>query len=305
MAVGKNARTIWSHGMLLLTALIWGIAFVAQKSGGDLLGPLTFNGARSLIAAPALWLATVLLDRVGVSRPCATPRERKTLWIGGVLCGVALFAATNMQQLGLQYTSVGKGGFITALYIVLVPLLGLFVKKQVPLPVWLGVALAVAGLYLLCGGMDGAWNVGDLMLLACALLFSVQILLVSRYAPQVDGVRLSCIQFLVVGVLNLPLMLIFEQPSLRVMAENWLPLLYAGLLSSGVGYTLQILAQRHADPTAASLLMSFESVFAVLAGWVLLGDPMSLAELAGCGLLFAAVILAQLPAPKRKENGHG
>ena len=300
-----SLKTLGCNFLLLLTAFIWGVAFVAQKSGGDQVGSLTFNGVRSLIGCGALLAVIPLLDRLGLSRPCETPAQRKTLWVGGILCGLALFSATNTQQLGIAETSVGKSGFITALYIVLVPLMGLLFGKRTTLFNWLGVVLAVVGLYLLCNPNEGGINRGDLLLLACALLFSVQIMLVSHYAPQVDGVRLSCMQFLVVGVLNLPLMLLFEQPSLSAMADNWMPLLYAGVLSSGVGYTLQIVAQKHAHPTTASLLMSFESVFAVLAGWALLGDTLSVTEGLGCVLMFAAVLLAQIPMPLRKEKKDG
>ncbi len=289
------------NALLLLAAFIWGVAFVAQKSGGDQLGAITFNGARSIVGCAGLFAALPLLDRLGVTHPCSGADQRKNLWLGGILCGLALFAATNLQQLGLLYTTVGKGGFITALYIVLVPLLGLLLRRRVPILTWIGVVLAAVGLYLLCGRGETGINVGDLLVLGCALMFAVQILLVSHFSPKVDGVRLSCIQFLVVGILNMPLMFVFEEPSLSAMAENWLPLLYAGLLSSGVAYTLQIVAQKDTNPTTASLLMSLESVFAVLAGWVLIGDKLSLPELVGCGLMFVAIVLAQLP--DRHEKG--
>ncbi|MBQ9859684.1 MAG: DMT family transporter [Clostridia bacterium] len=291
--------------LLLLTAFIWGIAFVAQKSGGAALGALTFNGVRSFIGCGGLLAAIPLLDRLGLSHPCVDRAQRKKLWIAGICCGAALFAATNMQQLGLLTTTVGKGGFVTALYIVLVPLIGMFIGKKTTWLNWLGVAPAVSGLYLLCAPEGGGIATGDILLLICALLFSIQILLVAYFAPQVDGVRLSCIQFLTVGVLNIPLMFIFEQPSLTAMADNWLPLVYAGLMSSGVAYTLQIIAQRDTHPTVASLLMSLESVFAVLAGAILLGDRLSVPEWIGCGLMFMAIIITQLPTPVKKESKHG
>lgn len=283
--------------LLLTTAFIWGVAFVAQKSGGEGLGSLTFNGMRSIIGSLGLLAAIPLLDRMGLSHKCHDREQRKTLWTGGILCGLALFAATNVQQIGLAYTTVGKGGFITALYIVLVPLLGLFFGRRTTVLNWLGVVLAVVGLYLLCARGEHGINFGDMLLLLCALVFSVQILLVSHFSPKVDGVRLSCIQFFVVGLLNLPLMFWLEEPSITAMGDNWMSLLYAGLLSSGVGYTLQIIAQRDTNPATASLLMSLESVFAVLAGWMLLHDRMSGAELVGCALMFAAIVLAQLPTP--------
>ena len=286
--------------LLVLTAFIWGVAFVAQKEGGLAVGNFTFNGVRFLLGGGLLAVCLPLLDRMGFARRCHTPAERKALWWGGVLCGIALWAASNLQQWGLTTTSAGKGGFITALYIVLVPVFGMMIGRRTSLLCWGGVVLAVVGLYLLCmqgeSGIDG----GDLLVMACAPVFALQILLVDRFIPYTDGVRLSCIQFFTVGILNIPLMFLFEQPSLSAMAEGWLPILYAGLLSSGVAYTLQVVAQKHTHPTTASLLMSFESVFAVLAGWVLMGEQLSSWELTGCVVMFAAVILAQIPPPRKK-----
>lgn len=295
--------------LLLLASMIWGAAFVAQKSGGAAMGPLTFNGVRSFIGAAGLFAAIQVFDRIGLSRKPADRASRKSLWLGGTACGVLLFAATNLQQLGLDFPDMtaGKAGFITALYIVLVPLMGLFAKQRISFLNWIGVVLAVGGLYLLCGVTGGGIGMGVVLMLLCALAFAFQIMTVSHFAPLVDGVRLSCIQFLVVGILNLPLMFIFEQPNLTVMVENGIPLLYAGLLSSGVAYTLQIIGQRDTDPTAASILMSLESVFAVLTGAILPPyERLSGLELLGCLLMFAAVVLSQLPAPgKRKEcDGH-
>ena len=286
--------------LLLLTAFIWGVAFVAQKEGGAAVGGLTFNGVRSLLGGGMLLVLLPLLDRVGLSHRPTTREEKKALWLGGVLCGLALFAATNLQQIGLLTTSAGKGGFITALYIVLVPVFGLVIGRRTTLFTWLGVALAVAGLYLLCMQGESGIGGGDLLVVACTPLFAVQILLVDRFAPRTDCIRLACVQFFTVGVLNLPLMFLFESPSLSAMADCWVSILYAGLLSSGVAYTLQIVAQKDSHPTTASVLMSFESVFAVLAGVALLGDRMTAWEWSGCAVMFAAVILAQLPTPKRK-----
>ena len=284
--------------LLLLTAAIWGFAFVAQKEGGAEMGSLTFNGARSFLGGGLLVALLPLLDKVGLSQKPTTREEKKSLWLGGILCGLALFAATNLQQLGLSTTTAGKGGFITALYIVLVPVFGLVIGKRTTLFNWLGVVLAVAGLYLLCMQGESGIDVGDLLVLACAPIFAIQILLVDTFAPQTDCIRLSCIQFFTVGVLNLPLMFMYEQPSFSAMADCWVSLLYAGLMSSGIAYTLQIVAQKHTHPTTASVLMSFESVFAVVAGALILGDRMTAWELTGCGVMFAAVILAQLPSKK-------
>ncbi len=293
------SRRMRGNLLLLLTAAIWGFAFVAQKEGGAEMGALTFNGVRSLLGGGLLLALLPLLDRVGLTHRPATRGDKKTLWLGGILCGLALFVATNLQQWGLLTTTAGKGGFITALYIVLVPVFGLFIRKRTTLFNWLGVALAVVGLYFLCMQGESGIGTGDLLILACAPVFAVQILLVDHFAPRTDGVRLACIEFFTVGVLNMPLMFALEQPSVGAMLDCWQSLLYAGLLSSGVAYTLQIVAQKDTHPTTASLLMSFESVFAVLAGVLILRDRMTSWEIIGCGVMFAAVILAQLPPPKK------
>lgn len=298
----RMSRRMRGNLLLLLTALIWGVAFVAQKEGGAVVGSLTFNGVRSLLGGGMLVVLLPLLDRLGISRPPANPEEKRSLWLGGLLCGLALFAATNLQQLGLLTTTAGKGGFITALYIVLVPVFGLVVRRRTTLFTWLGVVLAVGGLYLLCMQGESGFSRGDLLVVSCTPLFALQILLVDRFAPRTDCIRLSCIQFFTVGVLNLPLMFAFETPSLTAMADCWVSILYAGLLSSGVAYTLQIVAQKDSHPTTASVLMSFESVFAVLAGLVLMGDRMTSWEWAGCAVMFAAVILAQWPTSNKKEG---
>ena len=260
------SRRMRGNLLLLLTAAIWGFAFVAQKEGGAEMGALTFNGVRSLLGGGLLLALLPLLDRVGLTHRPQTREEKKTLWLGGILCGLALFVATNLQQWGLLTTTAGKGGFITALYIVLVPVFGLFIRKRTTLFNWLGVALAVVGLYFLCMQGESGIGTGDLLILACAPVFAVQILLVDHFAPRTDGVRLACIEFFTVGILNMPLMFALEQPSFGAMLDCWQSLLYAGLLSSGVAYTLQIVAQKDTHPTTASVLMSFESVFAVLAG---------------------------------------
>lgn len=304
MKTSASAARLRGDLLLLLTALIWGVAFVAQKSGGEALGPLTCNGMRSLICVAGLLTVIPVMDKLGYGRRPQTAAERRTLWIGGGLCGLAMFAATNLQQFGLSDPAVseGKGAFVTALYIVLVPLIGIFFGRRATVFNWLGVLLAVAGLYLLCAMGDSGFGRADILLLLCALAFSVQIMLVDRFSPQVDGVRLSCIQFAVVGILDLPLMFIFESPTLPVLGAHAGELLYLGLMSSGVGYTLQILGQKDTDPTAASLIMSLESVFGALAGWLIAGHALGGREIVGCVLMFAAIVLAQLPAPKRKEK---
>lgn len=282
--------------MLFLTAFIWGTAFVAQSVGLDYLGPFTFNGVRSLIGGVALLPCIWILHRVnGKSRNEGGVKE---LLIGGLACGILLFAASSLQQIGLKYTSAGKAGFITAFYIVIVPVLGVFLHKKIGWKIWLAVVLALAGLYFLCITESFAIGKGDILVFLCALVFAVHILVIDYYAPKVDGVMLSCIQFFVCGILSIPFMLAMETPKLTAMVDAWMPLLYAGVLSCGVAYTLQILGQKNVNPAIASLILSLESCFSVLAGWIVLGEKLSLRESAGCLLMFAAIILAQLPEKK-------
>ncbi len=296
--------------MLLLTAIIWGFAFVAQRVGMDYVGPFTFSCARCMIGGIVLLPCIAAMDHVKEKRgtlekPAKSNSKsgfwglNRTLLTGGILCGIALGVAGNLQQIGISYTSVGKAGFITAMYIVLVPVFGIFLKKKIGVRIWLSVALAVAGLYLLCITESFSIGFGDFLMLLCAVAFAVQILIVDYYSPMVDPVRLACIQFFVSGILSGIGMLLFEKPSLLAIGQAWFPIAYAGVLSCGVAYTLQIIAQRDMDPTIASLIMSLESVVSLLAGWLILGQSLSTRELAGCVLMFAAIILAQLPS----ENG--
>ncbi|MGN0478758.1 MAG: DMT family transporter [Hominenteromicrobium sp.] len=290
--------------LLTLTALIWGTAFVAQSLGMDHLGPFTFNGVRNFIAALALLPIIFFLRRRQnpAAQSGAAGHYRKTLWIGGVLCGAALALASSLQQIGIQFTTAGKAGFLTALYIVVVPLLGLFFRKRVALPIWISVAIAAAGTYLLSVKENFTIGTGDLFVILCAVAFSVHILLVDRFSPLVSGVELSCIQFLTCGVLCTAAAFIAEQPSWNDIVLSLGPILYTGLMSSGVGYTLQIIGQKDTPPAVASLIMSLESVFAAISGWLILGESMTPKEALGCALVFAAVILAQLPIPERKKH---
>lgn len=302
--------------MLVLTALIWGSAFVAQRKGGDAVGPFTFNGIRSLIGSAVLIPVILVLNRVKPSEKTPkTPAEKRVLWIGGICCGTILFLASSAQQLGMYMgTSAGKAGFLTACYILLVPILSLFLKKKCGWNIWVGMGITVIGLYLLCMTDSLRVQASDLMVLLCALLFAIHILVIDYFSPLVDGVRLSCIQFLVCGILSMiPMFFVEMQHSLSgimVWAQNlqsldaWIPILYAGILSCGVGYTLQIIGQNGLNPTLASMLMSLESVFSVLAGWLILQEKMGLRQLGGCALIFAAILLAQMPVDKfRKKNG--
>lgn len=288
--------------MLILTAFIWGTAFVAQSVGMDYLGPFTFNGVRSLIGGvaliPCIWLLQKLNDK---SEPVTEERNRKDLLIGGISCGVLLFAASSLQQVGIQYTTAGKAGFITAFYIVFVPVLGIFLGKKTGWKVWTAVILALAGLYFLCITEKFTIGKGDIFLFACALVFSLHILVIDYFSPKVEGVKMSCIQFLVCGIISLPFMFLLETPRMGAIVDAAWPLLYAGVLSCGVAYTLQIIGQKNVNPAIASLILSLESCFSVLAGWVILGEKLSVCESIGCILMFAAIILAQLPDKKDKE----
>ena len=288
--------------MLILTAFIWGTAFVAQSVGMDYLGPFTFNGVRSLIGGvaliPCIWILQKLNDK---SDPVTEERNRKDLLIGGISCGVLLFAASSLQQVGIQYTTAGKAGFITAFYIVFVPVLGIFLGKKTGWKVWTAVILALAGLYFLCITEKFTIGKGDIFLFACALVFSLHILVIDYFSPKVEGVKMSCIQFLVCGIISLPFMFLLEIPKMGAIVDAAWPLLYAGVLSCGVAYTLQIIGQKNVNPAIASLILSLESCFSVLAGWVILGEKLSVREFIGCILMFAAIILAQLPDKKDKE----
>ena len=295
--------------LLLLTAFIWGVAFVAQSVGMDYVGPLTFNASRFIIGAIFLIPCIAFLDKLKEKEnqaACknipAAPQNKKVLITGGICCGIAIAAASTLQQYGIAYTTVGKAGFITALYIVIVPILGIFLKRKPRLIIWFSVLLALVGLYFLCMTDSLSFSKGDTLVLLCAFVFSLHIMIIDHFSPMVDGVRMSCIQFAVAGVLCGIPALIFEHPTFSSLIAAWAPILYAGILSCGVAYTLQIVAQKNYDPTVASLLLSLESVFSVLAGWVILHQSLSPREIFGCVLVFIAIILVQLPAPKAKTN---
>lgn len=317
--------------LLALTAFIWGTAFVAQSVGMDYIGPFTFNGVRSFIGAmtlvPCILLQKRLRDKAektaGSTSTFESSPERvvgrktestagtasedksvtnreniKELIVGGLLCGVLLFVSSSLQQIGIKYTSAGKAGFITAFYIVLVPVIGIFMKKTSGWRIWAAVALALVGLYCLCIKEGFSVGKGDILIFLCAIGFSAHIMVIDYFSPRVNGVALSCIQFLVCGVASLPFMFGFEKPDMSAVASAWLPILYAGVLSCGVAYTLQIIGQKNVNPTIASLILSLESCFSVLAGWVILQEKLSARESVGCVLMFAAIILAQLPTGK-------
>ncbi len=279
---------------LFMAAFIWGVAFVAQSVGMNYMGPYSFNGARFLMGSAVL-LPMVFFRRRKRRKQKEKLPDTKITWIGGICCGLALGAAAILQQFGILYTTVGKAGFITTLYIILVPFFGIFLKKKIPKMVWAGAAIAALGMYLLCMKEGFFLSKGDTLVFLCAILFSVHILVIDYFSPKADGVELSCIQFLVAGVIGSVLAFIFEKPQCSDFIAGIIPLAYAGILSSSVAYTLQIVGQKNMDPTVASLILSLESVVSMLAGWVILNQALTGRELLGCILVFCAVILVQLP----------
>lgn len=297
-------QQIKSSLILLLTATIWGSAFVAQSVGMEYIGPFTFNAIRCVLGGLVLIPVILLLNKkndAGAEK--RTKEDKKTLWTGGIACGVILCMASNLQQFGIMEASVGKSGFFTALYIVMIPVIGIFIGKRPGIKLWFCVALAVVGMYLLCM-KDGSFTIerADIMLLLCALTFSFHILVVDYFSPKVDGVKMSCIQFFVCGALSAVGMIFTETPDISNIQAAWLPLLYAGILSCGVGYTLQIVGQKGVNPVIASLIMSLESVISALAGWLILGQVLSPKEILGCVLMFAAIIITQIPIGNKKTD---
>lgn len=285
-------------GMLLLTAIIWGVAFVAQSVGMDYVEPFTFNFARYIIGAivllPFLGLGKPKKTVVGEEANTAKMKMIRKSILGGIGCGILLCIASMLQQFGIMYTNVvGKAGFITALYIILVPVLGIFFRKKTRPLVWICVVISVIGLYLLCVSDGYRLEVADIFLLACALVFAFHIIFIDYISPGTNGVLISCVQFFVAGILCMVAMLLFETPSLAGIIKAYIPILYTGVLSCGVAYTFQILGQKYVEPTKASLILCMESVVSVLAGWLLLQQALSIRELIGCVVMFVAIIMAQ------------
>lgn len=290
----------------ILAAFIWGTAFVAQDLCADSIGAFAFNATRYFIAVLALLVVILISDKLKKNKPTLTAQEKKAankqLWLGGLCCGAALAIASNFQQAGLVAgTDAGKAGFITALYVVLVPVFGLFFKRKVSLPTWIAVVLSVVALYLLCIKGDFSLAPGDLLVLVCAVCFAVHILVIDHFTAYCDGVKLSCLQFLFAGIISTICMFIFEDVDFAAILSCALPLLYVGIFSCGVGYTLQILAQKDSNPTVVTILLSLESVFAVIAGAIILKQQMTMREYIGCAIMFAAVILAQIQFPTRQK----
>lgn len=295
----KN-KEVYGTFLLLIGAFIWGSTFVAQSDGADKVGPFTFLCLRSILGC------AVLLP-LALARSCKRKTEKsapRVLLLGGLACGAVLTVSSLLQQVGISGTSVGNAGFITAMYILIVPIFSMFLGKKMPLRLWGCVGIAVVALYLLTIKDGFSIAFGDLMVLLCAVCFAVHILVIDHVSPKVDGVTLSCIQFATVSVLTVIPMLVIEKPSVDAVLSAWLPIAYAGVLSSGVAYTLQIIGQKYTRPAVASLVMSLESVFAVLSGMVVLGQIPTLKEGIGCVLMFAAIILAQLPQGEKENEKH-
>ena len=303
--------------MLLLTALIWGLSFVVQSVGTGYLGAFTFNGVRFLLGAAALVPCMLLLLFMHKNRQYPAERAAGAFYRifhnnrsqvregikGGICCGIALCTASAIQQTGLAYTSVGKAGFITALYIVIVPLCRLCTGKKTPGKIWFSVAAAVFGLYLLCIKENFSAGFGDCLIFLCSIAFAAHILAIDHFSPKADGIFLSFIQFLTAGVISWGFAFLLETPRLEdIFAARFL-VLYAGVVSCGVAFTLQVIAQKNTDPASASLLLSLESVFSAIFGWLILHEILAPKELLGCALVFCGVILAQLPdRPKPVRN---
>ena len=280
--------------LLLVAAFIWGSAFVAQTVGMDYVGPFTYIASRNLLGF------LVLIPVILLSGKNHLPN--RTTLIGGIICGCILFVASSFQQFGLLTTSAGKAGFITALYVIIVPIIGLAFRKRPSPIVWACVVLALVGFYLLCVKEDFSIIPGDLIVLCCAVMFACHIISIDFLNDKgVDGIQLSAIQFITASIIGWILAFIFEEPSIATITDAWLPICYAGILSSGVAYTLQIIGQKNTDPTSATLIMSLESVFAALSGMLILSEKLTMKELIGCLLVFVAVIISQLPICTKKN----
>lgn len=287
--------------LLFLAAFIWGIAFVAQSSAAEYIRPFTFNGIRCLIGGITLLpLVLILQCKKRKTLPlseCFSIQGFKTGLLGGFCCGICLCLGSTLQQFGIEQTSVGKAGFITALYIVFVPIVSaVFLRKKIALPVILSVILGLVGLFLLCITEQLSIGKGDFYVLLCSFAFTAHILVIDYFSAKADGVFLSCVQFLTCGIISLPFIFFMDKPQISQILAAGIPILYAGILSCGVAYTLQIVGQKNMNPTIASLILSLESVISVLAGWVILGQTLSGREIAGCVVMFIAIIIAQLPS---------
>ncbi len=297
-----NKQKLKGNAMLLFTSMIWGMSFIAQSKGVENISPVAFTGLRSVLGGVVLLPVIAILDFNKKRTGKSVERLNPTLIMGGVLCGVILCLASTLQTMGMVYTSPGKSAFITALYMVLIPIVGLFSGRKPRPVIAVSVIIATVGLYMICVDSASGINKGDIITLACSVLFTAHILVIDHFSPRVDGVKMSCIQFFVCGFINLVYMLIFEQPELTPILGCWASIGFSGIMSCGVAYTLQIVGQKYTDPASASILMSLESVFAAVSqtvlvalGWSITGGPMDARQILGCVMMFAAIILVQLP----------
>ena len=309
----NNLKASTSVILLFVAALIWGFSFAAQSDGGAVLGAFSFNGARLLLTALVLRIVITITDRIGISKRPETANDKKRQLFAGLVCGLFMFIATNFQQVGMNLgAGTGKAGFITSLYILMVPLIGLFFRQKVKWNVWVAIAIALVGLYFLCVNGKLDFSPADICLVLCALGFAGQIVTIDRHGQNVDALRLSGMQFLFGGFLTAIVAVIFEiLPAAGGFAawaeplshgKMWLEFFYMAVFSGGIAYSLQIFCQKNLNPTLASLIMSFEAVFSALAGWLLLQQRLSTREIIGCLIMFVAVITAQLDfSPKKKS----
>ena len=297
-----NHRYLRSNIMLLIAALIWGTAFVAQRAGVDILHPCTYNGVRNFVGCLALMPIIAIMNFRNKKSGTHVKENPKTLFIGGLVCGIILFTASTLQTIALVDADEGKAGFMTALYLIIVPIIGVFLGKRVRPIVWICVILATVGLYFLCvkEGTSFAFDKSELLLLGCAFVFALHILVIDYFSPKVNGVKLSFLQFFVVGIISLVYIIAVDKPQISDIVKCAGPILYAGVMSSGVAYTLQIIGQKGADPAVASIIMSLESFFALLAGIIVSGNEPTARALIGCAFMMVATILVELPAKKRK-----
>ncbi len=293
--------------IMLFISFIWGVSFIAQSKGVESISPIAFNGIRSMLGAMVLIPVILFVDSSNKSKGIPVKKFDKTLLTGGVLCGVLLCVATTLQTAGMVYTSPGKSGFLTALYMVIVPIIGILTGKKPRAVIMLSVLIALGGLYLMCIDSEFSINIGDVMTIICAFVFAGHILVIDHFSPLVDGVKLAFTQFFVCGVINLIWMLFDGVPAINSVIDCKTSIAYSGIMSCGVAYTLQIIGQKYTDPTSASILMSLESVFATLStvvlislGWELTGGLLTLREIFGCVLMFAAIILVQLPEKQKQ-----
>ena len=298
----NKKKSFLGSSILLVTAIIWGSAFVAQSKGMDYLGPFSFNGIRSIIAIIFLSIVLLCIIIKNKKNPEFKLFKNRKALLGSIFCGIALMFSTSTQQIGISMTSVGKSGFITSLYIILVPILGLLLKKKVPIKIWFCVGIVLVGLYLLCIKNSVKIEIGDIFLLLSAFGFAVQILIVDSISQDINTILLSIIQLSAVVILSLFPICIIEQPSISNTLDAMPYLLFAGVLSSGIAYTLQIVGQKYTNPVVASLIMSLESVFAVITGWLFLNEILSLNETIGCILIFIAIIISQIDFKKRENE---